>query len=69
MQDPLQDSHSYERHYVSTYPHVVYTTTTTSYPTTNFPYVSFADIRLRENSLDRINRSRLADIETESRIR
>jgi len=65
----LQRSRSLERLYLSSYPYYFYPYYPTYYPASYYPYLSLAELRLRESSLDRLRSSRLAAIETESRIR
>lgn len=65
----IQTNRALERLYLPSYPYYFYPYYPTYYPASFYPYLSLAEIRIRENSLDRLNRSRLAAIESDSRIR
>lgn len=55
----LERSRALERLYLPSYPYYFYPYYPNYYPS-YFPYLHLSDIRIRENSLERLRRSRLA---------
>lgn len=63
----LERSRSLERLNLSSYPYYFYPYYPYYYPS-YFPYLRLHDVRVRENSLDRLRRSRLAQVEQDKNI-
>lgn len=64
----IENKRSLERTYLPSYPYYFYSYYPYYYPY-YYPNLKLENLRQRENSLDRLRRSRLSQLESESRLR